>query len=46
MNYKEQKETLSNAIQILMELYQDISIRAEPFTMFTNSELKKMSITY
>lgn len=44
MTYKEQKETLFTAIQLLMELYQDIAERAEPLTLTCNSELKKTTI--
>lgn len=42
MNYKELKQKLFEATQILMELYQDIAARAEPFTVVYNSEVKKM----
>ena len=41
MTYKELKQKLFDATQILMELYQDIAARAEPFTLTCNSEVKK-----
>lgn len=43
MTYKEQKQKLFSAIQILTELFKDVAERAEPFAMYTNSELKKMT---
>lgn len=43
MNYKEQQEKLFTAIQLLMELYQELSLRAEPLSFArNNSELKKI----
>ncbi|MBQ4053076.1 MAG: hypothetical protein IJD33_01920 [Clostridia bacterium] len=44
MTYREQKETLFQAIQLLMKLYQDVAPRAEPFTLARGSELKKMTL--
>ena len=41
MTFKELKQKLFDATQILMELYQDIAARAEPFTLYINSEVKK-----
>lgn len=41
MTFKEQKEKLFTAVQILMELYKDVADRAEPFTLAWDSELKK-----
>ena len=46
MTYKELKQKLFDAAQILMELYQDIAARAEPFSLQANSELKKIPITF
>lgn len=43
MTFKEQKEKLFEAVQILMELYQDLADRAEPFTLTRGSEVKKMT---
>lgn len=45
MTFKEQKEKLFTAVQILMELYKDLAERAEPFKLTCNSELKKMTST-
>ena len=45
MNYKDLKQKLFDAVQILMELYQDIAQRAEPFTLACNIEAKKMPST-
>lgn len=42
MNFREQKETLREAIRLLMALYQDVCGRAEPFDLMRGSELKKM----
>ena len=46
MTYKELKQKLFDATQILMELYQDIAARAEPFSLHTNSELKKTTTSW
>lgn len=45
MNYKDLKQKLFDAVQILMELYQDIAERAEPFTLACNIEAKKTPST-
>ena len=42
MNYKEQQQKLFTAVQLLMELYQELSARAEPLSLVRNSELKKI----
>ena len=46
MTFKEQKEKLFAAVQLLMEVYQDLAARAEPFTLSrNNSEVKKIPQT-
>lgn len=45
MTYKELKQNLFDAVQILMKIYQDLAQRAEPFTLTVNSELKKIPTT-
>ena len=42
MTYKEQQQKLFTAVQLLMELYQELSLRAEPLSFARNSELKKI----
>ena len=45
MTYKELKQNLFDAVQILMKIYQDLAQRAEPLTLTVNSELKKIPTT-
>lgn len=45
MTYKELKQNLFDAVQILMKIYQDLAQRAEPFMLTVNSELKKIPTT-
>ena len=42
MNYKELKQKLFDAAQLLMEIYQDIAARAEPLALVWDSEPKKI----
>lgn len=42
MTYQDLKEKLFDAVQLLMEIYQDLAARAEPLTLTCNSELKKI----
>lgn len=42
MNYKDLKQKLFDATQLLMEIYQDIAARAEPLALVWDSEVKKI----
>ena len=43
MTYKQMKEKLFDAVQLLMEIYKDVAARAEPLTLaWDSSELKKI----
>lgn len=42
MTYKEQSEILMSAIQLLMQLYQDISKRTDSLACVWDSEVKKI----
>ena len=45
MTLKEKQNTLFEAIQLLMKLYQDVSDRTEPVPHVRGSELKKIAWT-